>query len=286
MYARHPSPNVGYWLLNDAYDFPKDRKSVVEQCTPEAAMLYEAMQVGQRHLYDAGYAKTAEGNAEEEMGDDSTLDIEQQLAVWSTTKNYKLAEAAKAWLLLHGEGDPTGRGEGFSFLRTNMKNYFLRKGETDAGRRREFTIKMLKGALKADKVVEAERAGQLKISNAEQNRIYEEEKRKVWDLQAAALSNPVPPTLDVEDEERTAPTPAGWGPRVGRSDSRRAFSRGHSLAATPFADSPREMSPSQYSADGESHFTGNPYGGKVLRIKRIVSRTSYDQDSRLSLSLS
>lgn len=100
-------------------------------------MLFEAMQVGQRHLYDAGYAKTAEGNAEDDVGDDTTLDIEQQLAVWSTTKNYKLAEAAKAWMLLHGEGDPTGRGEGFSFLRTNMKNYFLRKGETEAGRRRK-----------------------------------------------------------------------------------------------------------------------------------------------------
>jgi len=100
-------------------------------------MLFEAMQVGQRHLYDAGYAKTAEGNAEDDVGDDTTLDIEQQLAVWFTTKNYKLAEAAKAWLLLHGEGDPTGRGEGFSFLRTNMKNYFLRKGETEAGRRRK-----------------------------------------------------------------------------------------------------------------------------------------------------
>jgi hypothetical protein len=30
------------------------------------------------------------------------------------------------------------------------------------------------------------------------------------------------------------------------------------------------MSPSQYSMDGESQFTGNPYGGKVLRIKRMV----------------
>lgn len=137
IYARHPHPHVGYWLLNEAYSFPKDRKSVIEQCTPEQAMLFEAMQVGQRHLYDAGYAKTAEGNAEDDVGDDTTLDIEQQLAVWSTTKNYKLAEAAKAWMLLHGEGDPTGRGEGFSFLRTNMKNYFLRKGETEAGRRRK-----------------------------------------------------------------------------------------------------------------------------------------------------
>jgi len=48
------------------------------------------------------------------------------------------------------------------------------------------------------------------------------------------------------------------------------MSRGHSLAATPFGESPREMSPSQYSMDGESQFTGNPYGGKVLRIKRMV----------------
>lgn len=119
-------------------------------------------------------------------------------------------------------------------------------------------------------IVEAEQKGQLKISNAEQNRIYEEEKRKVWDLQWKALSDPVPPPLDVADDDRPVPTPAAMGPRYGRSDSRRAMSRGHSLAATPFVDSPREMSPSQYSADGESHFTGNPYGGKVLRIKRVV----------------
>lgn len=128
---------MGYWLLNEDYDFPKERKEVLELCTPEAAMLYEAMQAGQRHLYDLGYTKTAEGNADEDAGDDSTLDIEQQLAVWSTTKNYKIAESSKAWLTLHGPGDPTGRGEGFSFLRANMKNYFLRKGETEAGRRSE-----------------------------------------------------------------------------------------------------------------------------------------------------
>lgn len=111
----------------------------------------------------------------------------------------------------------------------------------------------------------------MKISNAEQNRIYEEEKRRVWDLQAKALSNPVPPELDVQDEDRPAASQSlgrGFG---SRSESRRAMSRGHSMAATPFGESPREMSPSQYSVDGESHFTGNPYGGKVLRIKRIVS---------------
>lgn len=103
-------------------------------------MLFEAMLAGQRHLYDAGYKKTAEGTTDEDAGDEAGLDIEQQLAVWSTSANYKKAEAQKAWLLIHGEGDPTGRGEGVSFLTTNMKGYFLRRGETEQGRRCELAF--------------------------------------------------------------------------------------------------------------------------------------------------
>ena len=123
-------------MLNPEYAFPKDQREVLEMVTPEAAMLYEAMQVGARHLHDAGYSKTAEGKEDEDGGEDtSPLDIEQQLAVWSTTNNYKKAESQKAWVAVHGEGDPTGRGEGFSFLRSSMKDYFLRKGETEQGRR-------------------------------------------------------------------------------------------------------------------------------------------------------
>lgn len=103
-------------------------------------MLYEAMQVGARHLHDAGYSKSAEGKEDDEMNaDDPTgLDVEQQLAVWRTTLNYKKAEGQKAWLIVHGPGEPTGRGEGFSFLTTNMKGYFLRKGETEQGRRSKY----------------------------------------------------------------------------------------------------------------------------------------------------
>ncbi|WWC86076.1 uncharacterized protein L201_000947 [Kwoniella dendrophila CBS 6074] len=258
-FARGPGPNQGYWMLNPEYEFPKERKEVLELCSPEAAVLFEAMQVGARHLHDAGYHKTAEGGQEDE--DDAGLDIEQQLAVWETTHNYKLAEAQKAWLVVHGEGDPTGRGEGFSFLRANMKNYFLRKGETEQGRRLE---------------AEAKAGGAVvKISNAEQNRIYEEEKRKVWDLQWNSLSNPNPPDFRPDEDDdfskHIANTPAGLGPRFNRADSRRAFSRGNSMANTPmYADSPRDMSPAM-SLDGESTYTGaNPTAGKVLRIKRKV----------------
>lgn len=139
MFVRDPSGSKksGFWSLNPAYVFPKERKEVIELLAPEQAMLYEAMQVGQRHLHDAGYSKTAEGTGEKDDDDDNNLDIEQKLAVWKTTSNYRKAEAQAAWLAVHGEGDPTGRGEGFSFLRTNMKGYFLRKGETEEGRRCE-----------------------------------------------------------------------------------------------------------------------------------------------------
>ncbi|WVQ71168.1 hypothetical protein IAR50_000693 [Cryptococcus sp. DSM 104548] len=273
MYARAPGPNQGYWMLNPDYAFPDERQQVLEMCPPEHACLYEAMLAGARHLYDAGYKKTAEGGHEDE--DEASLDIEQRLAVWSTTHNYKLAEAQKAWLMVHGEGEPTGRGEGFSFLRANMKNYFLRKGETEQGRRLE---------------AEAKAGGNtVKISNAEQNRIYEEEKRKVWDYQAAALSNPVPPNITFEEEEAhriaSIPLMPGLAPKVvrGRDSTSRAFSRGASMANTPRDfGSPRDRtrSPSTFSMDGaeeSSHAGGNPWMGKVLRIKRMVKgKAQYD----------
>jgi len=139
-------------MLNPEYKFPNNRREVLDLVTPEAAMLYESTQVGARHLHDAGYSKTAEGKGEEEFGDEAEgLDVEQQLAVWSTTSNYKKAETQKAWIAVHGEGDPTGRGEGFSFLTRNMKGYFLRRGETEQGRRREF--------LEASPLIERSRGG-------------------------------------------------------------------------------------------------------------------------------
>ena len=136
VYARKGSPHQGHWLLNPDFQFPGTKEEVRALVSPESVMLYESMQVGAQHLRDAGYNKTAEGVREDDDVDEENGEsIEQQLAVWRTTLNYKRAEAQKAWITVHGDGDPTGRGEGWSFLRRNMKNYFLRKGETEEGRR-------------------------------------------------------------------------------------------------------------------------------------------------------
>lgn len=102
-----------------------------ELLAPENICLVESMQVGQRHLQDSGYARAAEGANEDDDagGGEDELDIEQQLAPWITTKNFRLANSNRAMLKLHGPGDPTGRGEGFSAIRVSMKEVFVRAGE-------------------------------------------------------------------------------------------------------------------------------------------------------------
>jgi hypothetical protein len=120
----------GFWLLKPGIK-PPDESEMLRQATPEMVCLFESTQVGLRALQDAGFGKAEESGAGD---DDSGMDIEQQLAPWNTTKNFVNANTNKAMLRLYGEGDPTGRGEGFSFLRVSMKDIFLREGEEMAAR--------------------------------------------------------------------------------------------------------------------------------------------------------
>jgi transcription initiation factor TFIID subunit 1 len=119
--------NQGFWTIRPGLKVP-DKAEIFKLVTPEGVCLAESMQVGQRQLLDAGYGKDAD--IEGDGDDQSKLDIEQQLAPWSTTKNFLAATSNKAMLRLYGEGDPSGRGEAFSFIRVSMKEMFLRDGET------------------------------------------------------------------------------------------------------------------------------------------------------------
>lgn len=109
---------------------------------PEQVVLMESMQIGQRHLQDLGYSQTADVEGEEEEPGESKLSIEQQLAPWITTKNFLYATQAKAMLRLHGDGDPSGRGEAFSFIRISMKDIFVKAGE-------DYEQKLGEGSLQA-----------------------------------------------------------------------------------------------------------------------------------------
>lgn len=118
-------PHQGFWRLKPNWVVPS-KPEMLKMVGPEQIVLSESMQVGQRHLQDAGYSGTQDTGGGD---DDSHLSIEQQLAPWITTKNFIFATQAKAMLRLHGEGDPTGRGEAFSFIRVSMKDIFVKAGE-------------------------------------------------------------------------------------------------------------------------------------------------------------
>jgi len=137
MEYQRKGPHQGFWRLKANLTIP-DENTIVKMVKPEDVVLTESMQVGQQQLLDAGYsANTDEGDDEQativKAKDGTPLTITQQLAPWMTTKNVLQAAQHKAMLKLYGEGDPTGRGEAFSYLKVSMKDVFVREGEKKPG---------------------------------------------------------------------------------------------------------------------------------------------------------
>ncbi|EDP49429.1 transcription factor TFIID complex 145 kDa subunit, putative [Aspergillus fumigatus A1163] len=201
---------------------------------PEDVCLLEAMQVGQQHLHDTGYGIDAEtGGDEDEDGEGESF--EQQMAPWKATRNFLLASQGKAMLKLHGEGDPTGRGEGFSFIKTSMKGGFKAIGES------------VEDKLDAQRLKEL---GGHSYNVARQQKSYETSIRRIWDAQKASLSSTVEHSDDESDMDRemeedfSKPTP-------------------HSEAPTPAPNRRDDETTSQFSKMSMAD-----QKGKVLRIVR------------------
>ncbi|CAO3641478.1 unnamed protein product [Mucor hiemalis] len=174
----------GYWKTRGGGD-PPTEEDLRKMVTPEMVCLYESMLVGERHLQDLGYGDV---NDDDETGEgDSKLEVEQQLAPWFSTRNFINATQGKAMLKLYGAGDPTGRGEGFSFIRVSMKDIFLRAGESAEEKLAQ---------------IEARPKSAHRYNVAEQQQIYREEIARIWKAQLESLGNKIEPILsDHEDEE-------------------------------------------------------------------------------------
>ena len=180
----------GVWVPMPGAVVP-DAETLRSWIKPEDVCLLDSMQVGVQHLTDLGISigKETEEDKEAEEGDG----IEKQLAPWQTTKNFIGATQGKAMLKLHGEGDPTGRGEGFSFVKTSMKGGFEAIGQPveakiEAKKRRE--------------------AGGHTYNVAQQQKLYDDHIRQVWDKQKESL-NANHDISDVEmDDEADEPQSA------------------------------------------------------------------------------
>lgn len=230
VYKRIPNKDTGVWDVHPGQVVP-DADTLRGWVKPEDVCLLDSMQVGVQRLQDLGLAKEGGGKEgvddEKDVGENANIEI--HLAPWRATKNFLSASQGKAMLKLHGEGDPTGRGEGFSFVKTSMKGGFQALGES------------VEDKIEARKKREN---GGHSYNVAKQQRAYDEFIRRIWEKQKKSLSS----NLEVEDEEMDdvdvepdsaypafsgraatprssfAGTPAGWG-RRGDDETGTQFSR-------------------------------------------------------------
>ncbi|ORX74781.1 hypothetical protein DL89DRAFT_212232, partial [Linderina pennispora] len=165
---------AGYWRPKHNMPIP-DEENLRKMLTPEMLCVFESMRVGQQQLHDAGKLGEEE---EDDEGGESKLSIEELLAPWNLTRNFINATQGKAMLKLYGEGDPTGKGDGFSFVRVSMKDIFLRAGESVQEKLAE---------------IEARPKSAHRYNVAEQQQIYKEEIMRIWKTQFAELSSLQPP---------------------------------------------------------------------------------------------
>ncbi|KCZ75223.1 hypothetical protein H311_03803, partial [Anncaliia algerae PRA109] len=97
-----------YWILkpNEPMLNEEDLRKLV---TPENVCQYESMLAAERRLLDLGVIITDESNEE------------VRTAPWNLTRNFVSVCNGKGLLELEGIADPTGIGEGFSFLKMKFK---------------------------------------------------------------------------------------------------------------------------------------------------------------------
>jgi hypothetical protein len=71
---------------------------------------------------DAGYGEKNLFASDDDDVDNAKIDDEVKNAPWHTTRSYLDASKGKCLLQINGVADPTGRGEGFSYVRQPFKN--------------------------------------------------------------------------------------------------------------------------------------------------------------------
>ncbi|RPA98846.1 hypothetical protein L873DRAFT_1828286 [Choiromyces venosus 120613-1] len=167
----------GVWEMNAGEVVP-DESVIRTMVKPEDLCLLEAMQVGVRHLADSGYSKTVDDEVEDD--DKEGMSLEQQLTPWVSTKNFINATSGKAMLQLHGEGDPSGRGEAFSFVKTSMKGGYKPVGESVEEKMDKQRLKELGGHA---------------YNVARQQQMYEAAIDQIWRAQHRSLSSQVEPEM-------------------------------------------------------------------------------------------
>lgn len=169
------------WEMKPGETVP-DEEHIQNLIRPEDICLLDSMQVGQQYLHDAGFAEDDDDDDDDDGKEKKGLSIEQELAPWKTTKNFMHATQGKAMLTLYGDGDPSGRGEAFSFIKTSMKGGFKAQGAPA----QELIDQTQKKPL-----------GGHSYNVASQQKAYDDAIRMIWDKQKHTLEH----EAEIEDDD-------------------------------------------------------------------------------------
>ena len=244
----------GCWkLLPSAPNLTEEELRVM--MTPEMVCCYESMLAGKQRLLDAGFFANIEDQLQDEAtletGEMSTVDDEIKLAPWHVTHNFLLASQGKALLELHGPGDPTGCGQGFSFIRIPLKSTFHKRWMD---------------------VSQKELVQTGKYSLAQQQQVYREEIMRIWDAQYSSLVSTTGPSaeelehLAAENDEEVTVDPQESKSVLSMSSQQTgvAMSTSSHVYMEPFDDHLSSVS----SGIGRSPSVKENEGSQILEITR------------------
>ncbi|CAL8132278.1 unnamed protein product [Orchesella dallaii] len=106
----------GWWHLKPKFK-PRIENQVRMMMSPEDCCAYFSLLAGQQRLKDGGYDDVDENEGE------------LKTAPWNTTRECLLAMQGKYLLEVSGSADPTGCGEGFSYVRRPLQKRFAKPVE-------------------------------------------------------------------------------------------------------------------------------------------------------------
>uniref|UniRef100_A0A1B0DKZ6 Transcription initiation factor TFIID subunit 1 histone acetyltransferase domain-containing protein n=1 Tax=Phlebotomus papatasi TaxID=29031 RepID=A0A1B0DKZ6_PHLPP len=111
-----------WWVIKPEFRLPSEEE-IRSMVSPEQCCAYFSMIAAEQRLKDAGYGEkfifAQQEDDDEEM--QLKMDDEVKVAPWNTTRAYIQAIRGKCLLQLTGPADPTGCGEGFSYVRVPNK---------------------------------------------------------------------------------------------------------------------------------------------------------------------
>ncbi|XP_058813451.1 transcription initiation factor TFIID subunit 1 isoform X2 [Topomyia yanbarensis] len=111
-----------FWVIKPEFRLPSEEE-IRAMVSPEQCCAYFSMIAAEQRLKDAGYGEkfifAQQEDDDEEM--QLKMDDEVKVAPWNTTRAYIQAMRGKCILQLNGPADPTGCGEGFSYVRMPNK---------------------------------------------------------------------------------------------------------------------------------------------------------------------